>query len=116
MDVPPHDHSADRAYAPLLRRSAPGEAAAFADFNAATVGREDGAIPPKYRELIALGVAVTTQCKFCLSSHTAALKKLGASREEVAETVFIASALKAGSAYTHGLVAMRYFEDASAPE
>ncbi len=30
------------------------------------VGREDGAIPRKYRELIALGVAFTTQCPYCI--------------------------------------------------
>lgn len=111
----PHEHALDRAMTPLLRRSAPQEAAAFADFNAAAVARTDGAIPPKYRELIGLGVALTTQCQYCLASHTAALKRLGATREEVAETTFIAAALRAGAAFTHGLVAMRYFEDADAP-
>jgi len=30
------------------------------------VGREDGAIPKKYRELIALAVACTTQCQYCI--------------------------------------------------
>jgi AhpD family alkylhydroperoxidase len=97
-----------------LRRAAPQEAAAFANFNAETVGRTDGAIEPKYRELIALGVALTTQCQYCIASHTAALKKLGATKEEIAETVFITAALRAGGAFTHGLVAMRHFEAAEA--
>ncbi len=112
MEYPVHDHTADRRFAPILRKAAPQEAAAFAAFNQATVGRGDGSIPPKYRELIALGVALTTQCTYCLSSHTAALKKLGTSREEIAETVFIAAALRAGAAFTHGFVAMRYFDEA----
>lgn len=112
----PVEHRADRAYASKLRKAAPTEAQAFADFNAQTVGRTDGAIPPKYRELIALGVALTTQCQFCLASHTAALKKLEATSEEIAETVFVTSALRAGAAYTHGLMAMRYFDGADAPE
>lgn len=114
MSAPHPDHAADRAYAPVLRRSAPHEAAAFGEFNAQSVGRADGVIPLKYRELIGLGVALTTQCQYCLASHTAALKRLGATQEEIAETVFIAAALRAGAAYTHGMVAMRYFDDAEA--
>jgi AhpD family alkylhydroperoxidase len=109
----PHEHDADRRYAAVLHSLASTESSAFAAFNAASVGRTDGAIPPKYRELIALGVALTTQCQFCLASHTATLKKLGASADEVAETVFIASALRAGAAYTHGMVAMRFFDGAA---
>jgi AhpD family alkylhydroperoxidase len=112
----PHEHEAVRSFTAMLRRSAPAEAVAFAEFNDQSVGREDGAIPRKYRELIALGVALTTQCQYCLASHAAALKKLGATHEEIAETTFIASALRAGAAYTHGLVAMRYFDEAGAAE
>jgi AhpD family alkylhydroperoxidase len=112
----PHEHEGVRSFTAMLRRSAPGEAVAFAEFNEQSVGRNDGAIPRKYRELIALGVALTTQCQYCLASHAAALKELGATREEIAETTFIASALRAGAAYTHGLVAMRYFEEAGAAE
>src|SRR4051812_43300295 len=111
-----HEHHADRAYTPMLRRSAPKEAAAFAEFNAQAVARQDGHIPPKYRELIALGVALTTQCQYCLASHTASLKKLGATKEEVGEAVFITSALRAGAAFTHGLVAMRFFDQAEEPD
>jgi AhpD family alkylhydroperoxidase len=77
-----------------------------------TVGRTDGAIPQKYRELIALGVALTTQCPYCLDVHTAAAKKAGASREELAETVHIAAALRAGAALTHGLLALKLFDKA----
>jgi AhpD family alkylhydroperoxidase len=109
--VPP-EHKADRDYAPKLRRAAPVEAKAFNAFNADTVGRTDGVIAPKYRELIALAVALTTQCQYCLASHTSALKDLGATEEEIAETVFITSALRAGAAFTHGLMAMRYFDGA----
>lgn len=83
-------------------------------FNKDTVGRTDGVLEPKVRELIGLGVALTTQCQYCLASHTATLSKLGATAEEISETVFIAAALRAGAAYTHGLVALRYFEQASA--
>jgi AhpD family alkylhydroperoxidase len=77
-----------------------------------TVGRTDGAIPQKYRELIALGVAMTTQCPYCLDVHAANAKKAGATREELAETVHIAAALRAGAAFTHGLLALKLFDQA----
>ena len=39
------------------------------------VAREDGKIPRKYRELMALAVAHTTQCVYCTRVHTKAAKK-----------------------------------------
>jgi AhpD family alkylhydroperoxidase len=77
-----------------------------------TVGRSDGAVPQKYRELIAIGVALTTQCPYCLDVHTANAKKAGATRQELAETVHIAAALRAGAALTHGLLALKLFDKA----
>ena len=41
------------------------------------VRREDGAIPRKYRELIALGVAFTTQCPYCIEVHVKGAKAAG---------------------------------------
>ncbi|HTU42098.1 MAG TPA: carboxymuconolactone decarboxylase family protein [Candidatus Aquilonibacter sp.] len=74
------------------------------------VGREDGAIPRKYRELIALGVAFTTQCPYCIEAHTKAAKAAGASREEITESSMIAGALRAGGAVTHGAMALKFYE------
>ncbi|HYX53867.1 MAG TPA: carboxymuconolactone decarboxylase family protein [Candidatus Limnocylindrales bacterium] len=74
------------------------------------VGREDGAIPRKYRELIALAVACTTQCPYCLDVHSKNAKKAGASREEVAETALLAAALRAGAGATHGLMALKLYD------
>jgi AhpD family alkylhydroperoxidase len=76
------------------------------------VAREDGAIPRKYRELIALGIALTTQCPYCLDVHTRAAKRAGASREEIAEAAFLAAALRAGAAATHGTLALKLFDQA----
>jgi AhpD family alkylhydroperoxidase len=74
------------------------------------VAREDGRIPRKYRELIALAVAHTTQCVYCIKGHTKAAKKAGASKEEVVETVLLAAALRAGGAAAHGTLAMKFFD------
>ena len=74
------------------------------------VGRDDGAIPRKYRELIALGVALTTQCPYCIEAHVKAAKSAGASREEITEGAFIAAALRAGGAATHGAMALKLYD------
>lgn len=76
--------------------------------------RRNGAIPVKYRELMALAVAATTQCPYCLDVHTANAKKAGATREEVVEAVFVAAALRAGAAVTHGTLALKLFDQAGA--
>jgi AhpD family alkylhydroperoxidase len=76
------------------------------------VGRDGGAIPRKYRELIALAVACTTQCPYCIEVHTKAAKKAGASREEIVESSLIAAALRAGGAATHGAMALKFFDQA----
>ena len=96
-----------------FKRLAPKEFSAFVEFDK-TVGRTDGAIAQKYRELIAVAVACTTQCPYCLEVHTRAAKRAGATREEIAETSMLAAALRAGAGVTHGALALKLFD--AAPE
>lgn len=60
-----------------------------------------GRLDPKTRELIALAVAVTRQCDGCITVHTDAAIKRGASREEVAEALGVAIAVNAGAALVY---------------
>jgi AhpD family alkylhydroperoxidase len=92
-----------------FKQLAPTEFSAFVEFDK-TVGREDGTIPRKYRELIAIAVACTTQCPYCLDVHTRAAKRAGATREEVSEAAMLAAALRAGAAITHGALAVKLFD------
>ena len=94
---------------PQLVALAPTEAKAFLAFNHACA-RQDGVIPPKYRELIALAVALTTQCAYCLDVHSEAAAKAGATREELAETAMVAAAVRAGGTLAHALMALRLFD------
>ena len=94
-----------------LKKLAPKEFEGFVALDS-IVGKDDGAIPRKYRELIALGVACTTQCPYCLDVHTRNAKRAGATREEVAEVVFLAAALRAGASVTHGTLALKLFDGA----
>ena len=61
-----------------------------------------GAIPLKYKELMAVAVALTTQCPYCIEIHAGKAKKAGATEQELAETTMIAAALRAGGVITHG--------------
>ena len=109
-----HDAS-DRRFAAHLRRGAPGEFKGFMALNAAAA-RTDGAVPIKYRELMSVAIALTTQCVYCIETHVAAAKAAGASMEEIAETVFVAAAMRAGGAVAHGRLAIKLFERAEADE
>src|SRR5437763_4903188 len=62
----------------------------------------DGALPTKTKELIALAVAFTTQCPYCIEIHAKKAKAAGCTDAEIAETTVVAAALRAGGAITHG--------------
>src|SRR5436189_4810223 len=92
-----------------MKALAPEEFKAWAALDA-IVGREDGKIPRKYRELIALAVAHVTQCVYCIDAHVKGAKKSGATREEIVETSFLAAALRAGGAAAHGALALKLYD------
>ena len=79
---------------------APEAFKAFAAFDAAAF--QHGVIPLKYKELMAVAVALTTQCPYCIEIHATKAKKAGATEQELAETTLVAAALRAGGAMTHG--------------
>jgi AhpD family alkylhydroperoxidase len=66
----------------------------------------DGAIPVKYKELIAVAVAVTTQCPYCIDIHAANARRAGATEAELAEATIVAASLRAGGAITHATHAL----------
>jgi AhpD family alkylhydroperoxidase len=72
----------------------------FQAFDAAVMA--EGAIPVKYKELMAIAVAMTTQCPYCIEIHTKKAKAAGCSEAELSEAVMVAAALRAGGAITHG--------------
>ena len=83
-----------------LKELAPEGMSAFFAFDEAAF--KDGAIPTKTKELIALAVAFTTQCPYCIEIHAKKAKAAGCTDAEIAETVVVAAALRAGGAITHG--------------
>jgi AhpD family alkylhydroperoxidase len=62
---------------------------------------KSGHLEPKFHELIALAVAVTTRCDGCISVHTMKAVEHGATVEEITEALGVAIALNAGAALTY---------------
>src|SRR5262245_21440059 len=71
----------------------------FGAFGAAA--SKGGAIPLQDKELMAVAVALTTQCPSCIEIHAKQARKAGATEQELAETTLVAAALRAGGAVTH---------------
>jgi len=68
-----------------------------------TVQLDEGHIPNKYRELIGLGMAAATRCKYCTLYHTEAAKLFGATEDEILEALRFAKASAGWSTYLNGL-------------
>ena len=82
-----------------LDEGAPAPMKAFWAFDKAVF--QDGAISELNKQLIAVAVALTTQCPYCIELHTAAARKSGATDSQLAEAATVAAAIRAGGAITH---------------
>lgn len=82
---------------------------AFAQFERSALA--EGKLSRKLKELIAIAVAHTTGCPYCIDVHVKAGKKEGVTKEELSEAVLVATALKAGSAMAHGVNALNAFDE-----
>jgi AhpD family alkylhydroperoxidase len=91
-----------------IEASAPEAMKAFWAFDKAALAA--GAIPVKYKELMALAVGFTTQCPYCIELHANRAREAGATDQEISEVVLVAAALRAGAAVTHGTHAIKSHE------
>ena len=71
-------------------------------------------IGPKTRELISLAVAVTVRCDGCIAVHAEAAARQGASREEIAEALGVATAVNAGAALVYSTRVLDAYEQVTA--
>ena len=83
----------------LLDENSPEAMKAFWAFDKAAFA--PGAIDTLNKQLMAVAVALTTQCPYCIQVHARAARSAGATDEMLAETATIAAAMRAGGAITH---------------
>ena len=95
-----------------LRKSVPEVMAGFNAMGSAAL--KAGAIDAKTKELIALAIGVAARCDGCLGFHTQALARLGATREEVHETLGIAVYMGGGPSLMYAANAVEAFDECMA--
>ncbi|MDR3490343.1 MAG: carboxymuconolactone decarboxylase family protein [Bradyrhizobium sp.] len=76
-----------------------------------SAGQKTDRLGAKVRELIALAVAVTLRCDGCITVHTDAAIKCGATREEIAEALGVATNVNAGAALVYSARVMDAFKE-----
>lgn len=82
-----------------LDANAPDAMKAFWTFDKAAFA--EGALTVQQKQLMAVAVALTTQCPYCIELHSKAARDAGASEAQLAETALVAAAIRAGGAITH---------------
>ena len=82
-----------------LDENAPDAAKAFWAFDKAAFAA--GALNVQTKQLIAIGVALTTQCPYCIELHLRAAREAGVTDAQLAEAAMVAAAMRAGAAVTH---------------
>ncbi|MFT9846290.1 carboxymuconolactone decarboxylase family protein [Aneurinibacillus sp. REN35] len=75
-----------------------------------------GLLSGKVKELIAIAVAHITGCPYCIEVHVTNSKRLDVTKEEMAEAIMVATALKAGSALAHSVNALNAYDNRSDDE
>jgi len=96
----------------LLKRCAPDATNAFASLAAAATAAK--ALDTKTKELMALAIGIVIHCDGCVAFHTKKAHQLGASREEIAETVALAIYMGGGPAAVCGGDALRAYDQFAA--
>lgn len=91
------------------RELAPEIDRAFHDFS--KVAFAEGALPRKVKQRIAVAVAHTTQCPYCIRGHTLGALHDGASEREIMEAIWVAAEMRAGAAFAHAAIALEAMAD-----
>ncbi len=90
--------------------------ATFDGFN--TMGKaakKPGALDEKTKELIALGISISTRCDSCIGFHVKSLVRLGTTREEFCEALAMIGYMGGGPSIAFSAKALEAFDEFSAP-
>jgi AhpD family alkylhydroperoxidase len=97
-------HESSDSGAGEIAHLSPDTARGYASLGAA--GQKADLLGAKVRELIALAVAVPVWCDGCIAVHVNAAIRQGATREEFAEALGVATAVNAGATLVYSTRAM----------
>ena len=84
-----------------IGNEAPDLAKKFFDYYGAVFA--EGALTEREKALIALAVAHTVQCPYCIDAYTTGCLEKGSNLEEMTETLHIVTAIRGGASLVHGV-------------
>ena len=87
-----------------ISEEAPDLGAKFFDYYQAVF--KEGELTEREKALIALAVAHTIQCPYCIDIHSGNARQAGATDAEIVEAAMVAASLRAGAAVTHATHAL----------
>jgi len=96
------------AYTAELRKAEPDTMAAFHQL--ARAASAEDALDKKTKELIAMAIGVTQRCDGCIGFHAKALVDLGATREELTDTLAMCVYMGGGPALMYAADALRAYD------
>lgn len=98
-----HGRAVQEPLAPLarnLRQAIPDVYAGFKELHSSAMA--EGSLPTKVKELIALTLAIGSQCDGCIAAHARGAVRAGATKEEVAEAIGVTFLMHGGPATVYG--------------
>lgn len=84
-----------------IGKDAPELAKKFFDYYGSVF--TEGALSEREKALIALAVAHTVQCPYCIDAYTQACLEKGSDLEEMSEAMHVAAAIRGGASLVHGV-------------
>lgn len=119
-------HSATKTYVSLMSKKHYFDPADLAKFGNITAWQKsmgdkffawygevmkEGALTEREKSLIALAVAHTIQCPYCIDAYTTTCLEKGSDEEQMMEAVQVAAAIRAGSTLVYSTQMMNHAED-----
>jgi alkylhydroperoxidase/carboxymuconolactone decarboxylase family protein len=84
-----------------IGKDAPELARKFFDYYGAVFA--EGELTEREKALIALAVAHTVQCPYCIDAYTRACLEKGSNLEEMTEALHVVAAIRGGASLVHGV-------------
>jgi alkylhydroperoxidase/carboxymuconolactone decarboxylase family protein len=84
-----------------IGEEAPELAKKFFEYYAAVFA--EGELTEREKALIALAVAHTVQCPYCIDAYSQACLEKGSNLAEMTEAIHVATAIRGGSSLVHGV-------------
>lgn len=91
----------DLGHFPDVGKSAPDLWKKFNDWYGAVFA--EGSLTEREKALIALAVAHTVQCPYCIDAYTQSCLEKGSNLEQMTEAIHVACAIRGGASLVHGV-------------